>query len=146
AEVDVGAVEAHVAVVWDPQSWWALLAPGMPSPQLDYDALVRAVHAALWRSGATADVVGPGADLTPYRLVLVPALYVVSDETLASFESYVDNGGMLAAWYLSGSADMANRIRPGGYAGGLRDLIGARIEEVHPLPAGTAVSLSSGEI
>jgi len=145
AEADAGTVEAHVALVWDPESWWALRQPGMPAPDLDYDAVARAVHAALWRAGATADIVHPRADLTSYRLVLVPPLYVAADDALANLASYVDRGGVLAAWYLSGSVDLENRIRPGGYAGGLRELLGVRVEEIHPLPGDATVTLTTGE-
>jgi beta-galactosidase len=45
---------------------------------------------------------------------------------------------------LSGTADPAGRIGPGGFAGGLADLLGVRVEEAHPLPAGATVTLSGG--
>ena len=143
-EADGAPVVADTAVVWDPESWWAMQAPGL-SPDLDYDAIVRGVHAALWRAGATADVVSPRVDLSPYRLVLVPALYVTTDQTLAGLRSYVEAGGTLAAWYLSGTADADNRVRRGGFAAGLREVLGVRVEEVHPLLPGGMVALSTGE-
>jgi beta-galactosidase len=145
AEADASTVDAHVAVMWDPDSWWALQKPARPSPELDYVGVVRGVHTALWQIGATADVVSPHADLSPYRLVLVPALYISSDETLAAMRSYVERGGTLAVWYLSGTADAYNRVRPGGYAAGLRDVLGIRVEETYPLGPGAAVTLSTGE-
>jgi beta-galactosidase len=140
-----GPIEAGAAIVWHPESWWALQEPGLPSAELDYAATVRSVHAALWRTGVTVDVVSERADLSAYRLVLVPALYQVRDEAAAAMESYVDGGGTLAVWYLSGTADPDGRIRPGGYAGAFRDALGIRVEEAHPLPAGATVTLSTGE-
>ena len=48
--------------------------------------------------------------------------------------SYVEGGGTLAVWYLSGTADTAGRIHLGGYAGALHDVLGVRVEELHPQP------------
>jgi beta-galactosidase len=142
AEADAGRVEASVAVLWDDQAWWALQGPGLPSPDLDYLATVRSVHAALWRVGVTADVIGPGDDLSGYRLVLVPSLYLLSDETAKSIRSFVEIGGSLVVWFLSGIADLDNRIRLGGYPAAFRDVLGVRVEELHPV---AEVTLSNGD-
>ena len=69
--------------------------PG-PRPSWTTTAIVRGVHAALWRAGATADVVSPRVDLSPYRLVLVPALYVTTDETAG--RPPVLRGGAAGRW------------------------------------------------
>jgi beta-galactosidase len=45
--------------------------------------------------------------------------------------------------FLSGIADQYHRVRTGGYPGALRDVLGIRIEEFHPLPPGTTVTLRS---
>jgi beta-galactosidase len=142
AEADAGRVDASVAVLWDDQAGWALQGPGLPSPDVDYLANVRSVHAALWRAGITADVVAPDEDLSRYQLVLVPSLYLTSDESAKSIRSFVESGGSLVVWYLSGMVDQDNRIRLGGYPGAFRDLLGVRVEELHPTPE---VTLSNGD-
>jgi beta-galactosidase len=143
AALDEARILAEVAIVWDTASWWALQGPGLPSTDLDYLRTVQAVHAALWRAGVTVDFVPPEGDVTPYRLVLAPALYLLSEEAADSLSSYVDDGGALAVWYFSGVADPENRIRLDGYAGGLSQVLGVRVEEVHPVPPDTTLTLSS---
>jgi beta-galactosidase len=90
------------------------------------------------------DFVAPEADVSAYRLVLVPALYLLSQEAADTLCSYVDNGGALAVWYFSGVADPENRIRLDGYAGALSPVLGVRVEEVHPVPPEATLTLSSG--
>ncbi len=135
-----GSVDANVAVLWDADSGWALQGPGLPSPDIDYVAAVRDVHGALWRAGITADVIGADADLTPYRLVAVPAMFVLRADTAEALRSYTQNGGCLAVWFLSGVVDETHRAWPGGYPGPLRDVVGVRVEEWHPVDGEVALS------
>ncbi len=104
--------------------------------------MARAAHAALWRSGIGCDIVPPGADLAGYRLVVVPAVYLLSDEAAASLRGYAAGGGQLVVTFLSGVADQWHRIRTGGYPGALRDVLGIRVEEFHPLHPGTSAALT----
>ncbi len=144
SEVD-GRVDEAVAVLWDPQSWWALQGRGLPSADLDYDELVREVHAALLDLGVPCDFAHPEADLSGYRLVLVPALFLVTAAARAAIGGYVSGGGTLVVWFASGILDADHQVWPGGYPGAFRDVLGVRVEEFQPLPPGEAVRLSTGD-
>jgi len=137
-------VAAGVALVWDPESWWALQGPGLPAPDLDYWAAVRSVHASAWRIGVTVDVVAPGADLSHYRVVLVPCLFLADQSAAGAVETVVRQGGHAVVWYLSGVAGTDGRVHPGGYPGPFRDLLGLQVEQHVPLPEGVSVALSTG--
>lgn len=139
-------VVAEVAVVWDPQAWWALQGSHTPHADMDYLAAVRDAHRVLWRRGVALDFVHPEAGLSAYRMVVVPRLYLVSDRAAANLASYVENGGHLVVTYFSGIVDAACRVRLGGYPGAFRDLLGIRVEEFYPLPAGETVDLSTGDV
>jgi len=146
-QADAGAVEASVAIGWDAASGWALQHPGLPSRQVSYPDEVAAAHRGLWRAGITTDFVCPSAgplDLTPYRMLVLPALYLISDEVAGVLRRWVHGGGHLVVSYLSGVADEHARVRLGGYPGALRELLGVRAEEFHPLAAGETVHLSDG--
>ncbi|MDG4797738.1 beta-galactosidase [Micromonospora sp. WMMD1082] len=143
AEVS-GGVESSVALVVDAASGWALRHPGLPSTLLDHHQEVAAAHRALWRAGYAGDTVSPGDPVDGYRLLVLPALYLVSDATAGWLRAYVHGGGHLLATYLSGVADEHARVRLGGYPGALRDLLGVRVEEFHPLAADAHARLDNG--
>lgn len=143
-EVAGSTVRADTAIVWDADSWWGLDSPILPSSALRYLPALRAAHRTLWTDGVTADFVAAGADLSGYKLVLAPALYVLPDAAAANLSSYVERGGHLAVWYFSGIVDENLHVRLGGYPGALRDLLGVRVEEFHPLAEGETVALSGG--
>jgi beta-galactosidase len=142
AELVGSEVDAPVAVVFDWESWWALARSGHPTSDFGYPQHVFGYYRALWRAGVTVDFVPPGADLSGYRLVVVPALYGVDDVT--PYEQYVAGGGHLLVTYLSGVTDTRGHVHLGGYPGALRDLLGVRTEEFHPLRAAEVVTLDDG--
>ncbi|WP_112237894.1 beta-galactosidase [Kribbella monticola] len=144
AEADTAEVEAEVAILWDAESWWATDGPALPSPEIDYLAAVRAAHRQLWQLGIGTDFAHPTADLTAYRVVVVPSLYLASDEVIASINQYADSGGQLLITSLSGIADETTQIRLGGYPGAFRELLGVRVEEF--LPVDGTIHLDTGEL
>ncbi|MFJ6197979.1 beta-galactosidase [Micromonospora sp. NPDC092111] len=144
AEATAGEVAAPVALAWDAASGWALRHPGMPSDLPDQHDELAAAHRALWRTGYGCDVVLPGDPLDRYRLLVLPALYLASDATVDWVRDHVEAGGHLLVTYLSGVADPHARVRPGGYPGAFRDVLGIRVEEFHPLAADEQVLLSDG--
>ncbi|WP_229073083.1 beta-galactosidase [Actinoplanes sp. DH11] len=97
-------------------------------------------------SGLPADlpVSRAGGDLSRYRLVVVPHLYLLDDAAAAVFRDFVAAGGHLVVSYLSGIAEPDTRIRLGGYPGALRDLLGVRVVEWHPQPPDVPIALSGG--
>jgi beta-galactosidase len=125
-------VVADVALVDNADSGWALQGPGLPSSDLDRERVVSAVHSALWRAGITVDVVAATDDLTPYRLVVVPALYLTTDAEAAAITSYVEDGGEAVVTGLSGVVDGDNQVRLGGHPGAFRALLGVAAEELAP--------------
>jgi beta-galactosidase len=137
-------VDSQVAVLFDYVSGWAAQAPGQPSQDMTTFDEVRRWYGALWRAGITADFAPAGADLSAYRAVLVPALYLVSDADAATLVSYVDSGGTVLVGPYSGIVDEHDRVRIGGYPGAFRDLLGIRIEEFYPLLPGELTKLSGG--
>jgi beta-galactosidase len=135
-------VEASAAVLFDWQAGWAWDQSSHPTSLFAYAEHPVAAHRALWRLGITADGARPGQDLSGYRLVVVPTLYLVDDETIVQLRSFVEGGGQLVITFCSGLVDQDDRIRLGGYPGAFRDLLGLRSEEIFPLAADATVTLT----
>ncbi|MEV6267202.1 beta-galactosidase [Kribbella sp. NPDC051936] len=142
AEVAGSTVVAEVAILWDAECWWAMQGTHLPSSSLDYLAAVRSAHRHFWHADVTVDFAAPDADLSSYRVVVVPSLYLVSDETAENLAAYVESGGQLVVGYFSGIVDPDVRVRLGGYPGAFAELLGVRVEEFHPLSG--EVALASG--
>jgi len=136
------SVPSSAAVLVDAASHWALQTRGLPSPHVRHLDVARALHGALWRSGIGCDVVAPGADLSAYPLVVVPAVYLLSSSAASCLRSYVAGGGQLVVTFCSGIADEQHRIWLDGYPGVLRDVLGIRVEEFHPLQPASSVGLA----
>lgn len=144
ADVAGTRVESDVAIVWDWPAWWAVELDAHPSIDVRYLDAVTETYDALWRLDVTVDFVRPDADLSAYKLVVIPSLYLVSDEAAANLRSFVERGGQLVCAFFSGIVDPDDAVRLGGYPGAFRELLGVRVEEFYPLLAGEAVSLSDG--
>ncbi|MGH3252643.1 MAG: beta-galactosidase, partial [Trebonia sp.] len=135
-------VEPDLALLWDWESWWAHELEWHPSVDLGYTERVRAWHEACFRAGLTADFAHPEADLSRYRLVVVPSLYLTTERAAANLRRYVEGGGTLVVSCFSGIVDDRDRVHPGPYPGALRDVLGLTVEEWLPLRAGERVTLT----
>ena len=142
ADVAGSRVEAEVALLIDHSSVWAQDHPAQPSSELDPVEEAKRWHAALWRAGITCDIAHPEGDLSGYRLVLVPQLYLVSDAGAANLEEFARRGGVVLVGPYSGIVDEHDRVRLGGYPGAWRDLLGVTVEEFFPLAE--PIRLASG--
>lgn len=144
SEVTGSRVEAHAAIVFSWESWWATDADARPSHSLGYLDQMHAAYKALHDLGITVDIVRPGSDLDGYRLVVVPGLHLVRTEEAAVITDWISAGGTALVTFYSGTVDEQDRIFTGGYTGPFRDALGVRIEEFAPVAAGTVVRLSDG--
>lgn len=92
----------------------------------------------------TADFVSRDADLSGYRLVVAPSLYIVPEAVTRNLTEFVEGGGRLVVSFFSGLVDENDTIPRGPHPGALRDLLGITIEEFHPLAAGDRVGVEGG--
>jgi len=141
APVAGSLVHADAAILLDWESWWALELDSHPTSRLRLAELLGEFYRPLLRAGVTVDFVHPERDLAGYRLVVVPALYLVSDAGADNVRRFVDDGGTALITFFSGIVDPADRVRLGGYPAPWRDMLGLRVEELAPMAEGVAVQL-----
>ncbi|WNV82180.1 beta-galactosidase [Umezawaea sp. Da 62-37] len=139
-------VDASVAIVYDWQSRWLSGQQAHPTQDFSYQDTVFSLYRQLWAAGVTVDFVPPSADLSSYRLVVVPALYAVTDADAAGIADYVEGGGHVLVTYMSGLTDERGHVRLGGHPGAFRDLLGVRTEEFFPLREDEEVRLDDGGV
>lgn len=136
--------DAEIGIVWHADGWWALETPHAPNDALTYSDEVRATHRSFWRAGVATDFVRPGADVSRYRLLVVPALYAMPAETVEWLRGYVAEGGRLIVSTPTGVADEHQRIVAALRPSEIGALLGVSIDEVLPLAPDETVALDDG--
>lgn len=126
-------VEAPVAIIFDWHNWWALELDSKPSRDVLYLEQIKQYYSVLFERNIGVDFVQPDADLSGYKLVLAPAMYMVGPGVADNIESYVQNGGTLLTTFFSGIVDENDRIHTGGYPAPLRKVLGLCVEEFDPM-------------
>jgi len=130
ADAPLGArTPARTALVFDWDSWWALEISDGPSRLVKYQEVVHAYYRAAREAGADVDVVPHTADLTPYDVVLAPALHMVKGDLAARLEAVAERGGTALTTFLSGRVDEHDRAFLTDVPGPLAPLMGVRIDE-----------------
>ncbi len=95
-----------------------------------YDLEMRGLYRALYRLNVGVDFVFPEtADLSGYKVIVVPPLYIASDELLERLVDYVRAGGHLVLTLKSGFCDEYSTVRPRMAPGPLRKAAGFHYQE-----------------
>lgn len=128
-----GRTRADVAFVWDWENWWAVEGVAHPRNDFDYRAVESAHYQSVWRTNAATDVVSLSDDLSKYRVLVIPNQYLITAGQRRAVRDFAERGGRVLISYFSGIVDENDQVIPGGYPGGLRDVIGAHIRELSPL-------------
>ncbi|MBI5964540.1 MAG: beta-galactosidase [Chloroflexi bacterium] len=127
-------VKADVAIVLDWENWWALELDSKPSNDLKLLPQLYAYYKPLFDCNITVDFAHPESDLSRYKLVIAPNLYMVNDSTVKNINRYVENGGNLVMSFFSGIVDQNEQIRLDGYPAPFREMLGLLVEEYAPYP------------
>lgn len=99
-------------------------------PTADYASLVRQMHHALYSLNTGVDFVFPETkDLSQYKLLIVPALYIADDALLQRISDYVKNGGHVVMTFKSGFANENSAARWTRMPGPLRAAAGFSYQE-----------------
>ncbi len=125
---------AQTAILFDWDNRWAVKdAQGIRNSGLRYEETVNQHYRALWELGIPVDMVGSGDDLSAYKLVIAPMLYLISEENGKRIEKYVEQGGTFLATYWSGVVGETDLCHLGGFPGPLRRTLGIWAEETEGL-------------
>jgi len=135
---------AQVAMLYDNEAGWALRSGLKPVNNPGYADCARGIHRCLFERAVTVDVVAPWSPLSGYQLVIVPGLFLVSDENARAVAEFAEAGGTVLVTWFSGIVDPANTIRTGGFPGAFRELVGVTSEEFYPLEVDETVRLDNG--
>jgi beta-galactosidase len=137
---------SEVAMLQSYDSRWAI---DFQRQQQDFGVVKEfdAFYAPLERYAQAVDVVAPDAPLAGYRLVVAPALNVLSAAEARHLADYVRGGGHLVLGPRSGMKDAWNALWPQRQPGPLTSLLGGRVEQYYALESAVPLAgvLGSGQ-
>jgi beta-galactosidase len=125
-------VVSEVAILHSYGSRWAI----EWQPQSDkFDPLqeMARYYGPLRRAVQSLDIVSPDVDLSSYKLVVAPALNLITASEASNLSAYVKAGGNLVLTARSGMKDDDNGLQPNRQPGPLEALLGGRVEQFYAL-------------
>ena len=132
-------VESEVAVLQSYESRWAINWQRHNKAFDPVDNLVQ-YYGAVRALAHSVDIVSPKVDLSRYKLVVAPALNVISDDEAKNLMGYVKGGGNLVLGQRSGIKNVDNGLQTERQPGPLVDLLGGRVEQYYALKDAVPVS------
>lgn len=142
SEIASYAPEAQVAILLDYDTLWALQNQ-RHHRDFDYMRLLFVYYRALQRLGIPVDVRSPDAELSDYRMIIVPAAFIATEQLATCLEAYAESGGTVLLGVRSGFKTSSNLVTDRTLPGHFRDLLGITIGEWHSLPPGVSYDLRS---
>lgn len=109
------------------------------SDHADYSTILQQMYKVLYRSNVGVDFVFPqSTNLSDYKVIVVPPLYIASDALLVRLSDYVKNGGHLVLAFKSGFCNEYSTVRWEMMPGPLKEAAGLHYQEfssvTQPLP------------
>src|SRR2546425_11437763 len=92
--------------------------------------------------GLGVDVLADTADLDRYRMLVVPGLYVASQELASTLSGYVQRGGTLVLAPRTAVKDRFNAVPETSLPAWLDGLCGVRVTDYQSVSVGSGVSLA----
>lgn len=103
------------------------------NPRFQYPEHFHQIYRAFYRQHVSIDIASPNTDLSSYKLVLAPALHLVTDVIATNLKHYVQAGGTLVVSQRTGVKDEANAVVNQRLPGLLAGICGVEVEEYDSL-------------
>lgn len=127
-------VDAEVAIIFDTENRWAIKdAQGPRNIGVHYERTVREHYQAFWEQGIPVDIIDSEKDLSKYKVIVAPMLYMIRPGVGEAIEKFVQEGGSFVATYWTGIVDENDLTFLTGFPGPLRKTLGIWSEEIDSL-------------
>jgi beta-galactosidase len=131
-ELLLSSYVAEVAVVFDYDCSWAFqIQAGHYA--LKYGDQVTTWYGVISPNHSGIDFVLPGADLSKYKIVFAPLVYVLSESQAERIRSFVRNGGVFVTNFRLGAKTDTSQIVRTPLPGLLRDVMGVTVDDYVPI-------------
>ena len=140
-------LKPKVAFIHDYESRWALtFQPSYSSKDDRFISAMNRYYDALLRAGVNADMIHPGQDLSGYKVVFAPHLYIMPDDLAKRLDAFVKAGGVLVTDCRTGVKDETSLCHDRTLPGLLSKCLGIAVEEYESLNSIEYPAIGSGPL
>jgi beta-galactosidase len=126
-------IKNRVAILYSRDSYYGIEFMKF-SDRVNYSTILRQMYDVLYRANVGVDFVFPeSTDLSDYKVIVVPPLYVASDALLMRLADFVKNGGHLVVAFKSGFSNEYSTVRWEMMPGALKEAAGFHYQEFSSL-------------
>jgi beta-galactosidase len=104
------------------------------NPRFGYEKHIQDVYEGFFSNNIPVDIVSEKDPLSGYRVVLVPAMYILTEETASNLENFAAEGGIVAFTPRTGVKDESNTVVNLKLPGLVARMSGIEIEEYISMP------------
>jgi beta-galactosidase len=127
-------VPTQVAItVSYPVQWAIAVQPSLFGPGFNFHQHMSKYYRGFFDATIPVSIMNPEGNLSAYRLVVVPTLFLTNEAILRNLYQYVEQGGMLVVTARSGVKDWGNKAVTTSLPGGLANLLKIRVDECDSL-------------
>ncbi|MBE0698164.1 MAG: beta-galactosidase trimerization domain-containing protein, partial [Anaerolineaceae bacterium] len=137
--IDTTHVEAETALLMGYEGRWAMEA-GLNIKPMGAHLDVARFHEVFLRRSISTDALDPHCDLSRYKLVIAPRLWLVDERISANLIAFVERGGILCLTAASGVVDEFNKSFATPRPGPLAEIAGIEVSDLSPLHAPVSIS------
>lgn len=132
-QLDEVALTSKVAILSRYDDIWAL--KDQPHRKdFSYIRLLFSYYRVLTSLGVATDITSYESDLSEYRLLIVPVLYLTDPELVSQLEGFVAQGGSVLFGPRSGFKNESNIVIEESFPGQLLNLVGGKVQNWQSLP------------
>lgn len=125
-------IKNDAAICIDYDSLWALKIKPV-NKNFNYLNYCGQIHSILLQKGIGADVIPCDKSIEQYKFIIIPALFVMTEEFKDTLKEYVRSGGIVLSTFLTAVKDIYNVGIKDSLPCGLTDLFRVRVTEVEPV-------------
>ena len=105
------------------------------NPRFQYEKHFQDVYNGFFSRQVPVDVISEADSLSGYQVVVVPTMYILSEETAADLEKFAKAGGLVVFTSLTGVKDTFNTVVNQKLPGLVAEMCGVEVEEYISLPS-----------
>jgi beta-galactosidase len=126
-------IKAQVAIMQSYDSRFAFqVQPN--NPRFRYEGHIQDIYRGFFKQNIPVDIISEKDPLSGFRVVIVPAMYVLAEETVRNLERFAAEGGLVVFTPRTGVKDLDNKVVNTKLPGLVARMAGVEVEEYVSMP------------